>query len=299
MLPADIDEPLLIDAHLRKEWGTWKTGLGLQMGVMNPPFSLEHNGPAWTPRYTLSPSVLNSWLWEEGRLVGLEIEWWRTVASGWRVNLLGGMGFGPDQFGHLLAVRGWVYSDFLSGINSNLPLPNSDPDVPVFDERDHRPAVYFWLTLRDPHKLGSLRLGYFDNLGDQSTFGVWHTRLGTVGLTLHPFSKLDIITQYMIGEALHDPCPCDVRFQAVYVLLSLHHRGHRLSARYDWFRTRDLDRPPDYRDRGDGVTLAYLFEVGLHHRFAVEYIVVDSHHDQPFNAEPSSDGWQVSYRFRY
>ncbi len=35
------------------------------------PFSLEHTGPAWTPRYTLTPSALNTWLWEEGRVLGL------------------------------------------------------------------------------------------------------------------------------------------------------------------------------------------------------------------------------------
>ena len=51
----DYDRPpLLIEAYLRKEWGGWGKGWGLQAGVMNVPFSLEHTGPAWTPQYTLT-----------------------------------------------------------------------------------------------------------------------------------------------------------------------------------------------------------------------------------------------------
>jgi len=54
--------PSLIEAYFRKEWGEWEKGWGLQTGVLNPPFSLEHTGPAWTPLYTLTPSALGTWL---------------------------------------------------------------------------------------------------------------------------------------------------------------------------------------------------------------------------------------------
>src|SRR5262245_31228888 len=47
----DSDEdnkPLLIEAYLRKEWGEWQGGWGVQTGVLSPPFWLEHTDPAWT-----------------------------------------------------------------------------------------------------------------------------------------------------------------------------------------------------------------------------------------------------------
>lgn len=292
------DKPLLIEAFLRKEWGEWGQGWGLQLGVMNVPFSLEHTGPAWTPKYTLTPSALNTWLWEEGKSVGIEVDWWQETAAGWRLSLLVGSGFGSDQAAHLLAVRGWALHDILSGVNSDLPLPTADPDVPVFEERDHRPAVYAWLTLQDPDKWGMLGIGYFDNLGNENIRGVWETRYGTVGAVLHPLSQVDFLVQYIAGSASHS-CNCAVDFSAFYALLSAHQRGHRLSARYEVFRTNDTDGLPNYRDHGDGITLAYFFEFGLQHRVGFEYMWVHSRHASPFRGSPSDDAWQLSYRFRY
>ena len=70
--------------------------------------------------------------------------------------------------------------DGLSGLNSDLPLPNGTR-TEIFDERDDRPAAYTWITLGDAGERGALKLGYFDNRGDQDTQGVWHTRLATAG----------------------------------------------------------------------------------------------------------------------
>lgn len=295
----DDDRPLLIEAYLRKEGGEWEKGWGLQTGVMNVPFSLEHTGPAWTARYTLTPSALNTWLWEEVRIVGLEGEWWRETQNGLRLNLLVGTGFGPDQMGRLLAVRGWVLSDALSGINSDLPLPARGVRLSVFDERDHRPSVYTWLTLSDPRKRGELSLGYFDNLGDQSAKGVWETRFGALGAIFHPLAQMDVLLQYLLGETRTRGVAGDSSFNAFFALLSYHYRRHRVSARYDVFRVHDRDGVPFTRERGDGVTLAYLFEFGLHHRVGFEYIFLHSHRPVRGRADPADDGWQLSYRFRY
>ncbi|MGE0821705.1 MAG: hypothetical protein AB7G75_02380 [Candidatus Binatia bacterium] len=297
----EVDRPLLIEAVLRKEWGAWERGWGLQAGVMALPFSLEHTGPAWTPQYTLTPSALNTWLWEEGRLIGLEGEWWRVTHAGLRLGMLAGAGFGPDQMARLLAPRGWVMSDYLTGINSDLPLahPGRADNVSVFDERDHRPALYTRLSVSDTRNRGELSFAYFDNLGDQDTLGVWKTRFGTLGALFRPLANVDLLAQYMGGTARSRAANCDVLLQAFYVLFSVHHRGHRFSVRYDDFRIDDLDGPPSYRERGDAVTLAYLFEFGLSHRVAFEYIFLHSRRAMPVRFDPSDSGWQLSYRFRY
>lgn len=293
------DRPLLIEAYLRKEWGAWERGWGLQAGVMNVPFSLEHAGPAATPLYTLTPSALNSWVWEEARLVGVEGEWWHLGAHEFRLSVIAGMGFGNDEFGRMLALRGWVLSDYLPGVNSDLPLPARGQRMAVFNERDHRPALYTLFTLQAPRNWGQVILGYFDNLGDQGTEGVWETRFGTVGAALHPLARVEFLSQYMVGTGRVRNRPTDIAFSAFYSLLSVQYRGHRVSARYDVFRTGNRDRPPSFREHGDGVTLAYLFEFGLHHRVAFEYIFLHSRRPAVRPPDPSDGGWQLSYRFRY
>ena len=295
---ADDYDPWLIDAFVRKEWGDHADGWGLQTGLMSVPFSLEHVGPAWSPEYSISASALNSWLWEEISLAGIESEWWHDTRGGLRLGITVGAGYGPDRLGRLLALRGWTMGDGLSGLNGDLPLPNGTR-MDIFDERDHRPAAYTWITVGDPGDRAALRIGYFDNLGDQDDSDAWHTRLATIGTILHPLPRLDFVVQYLRGKALVRATSNDSSLRAFYALLSHHYKGHRFTVRYDEFRVNDLDGGNSTRESGDGVTVAYLYEWGLRHRVGVEYIWLNS--DRPLSAvpEPSQDGWQLSYRFRY
>lgn len=293
----DHDVIRLVEGYVRRDWGDAAAGWGVLVGVSNPPFSLENTGPAWTPKLTLTPSALNSWLWEEGRVLGLEGEWWRTTANETELSLFTGMGWGPDQQGILLARRGWVLSDFLSGINSQLPIPGSPQSMHVFDERDGRPALYAGATLRDPWKIGSLRAGYFDNLGDLSVQGVWETRYVSAGVALQPFPGLDVLFQYLFGTTTTRPAALKSTVQALYPLISYRWRQHRVAFRYDDFRVDDEDGPPNTRQRGDAYTVSYLFELWLRHRIGFEYIAASS--TRAGVSPPGDDGWQVSYRFRY
>jgi hypothetical protein len=295
----DHDVIRLIEGYVRKEWGDSASGWGALAGVTNPSFSLENTGPAWTPRYTLTPSALNSWLWEEGRVVGLEGEWWHTLSNGTDLNTFAGMGWGPDEQGTLLARRGWVLSDYLAGVNSQLPLPSPLGEAEVFDERDGRPALYVGGTAADPWKIAKLQLGYFDNLGNIEVQGVWETRYAVVGVALQPWLPgLDIIFQYLIGKTAVMTPGLSSSFQALYPLVSYRWREHRVAFRYDDFRVDDDgDSPPDTRERGHAFTVSYLFEFWLRHRVGFEYINVSS--DRVDVDNPGDDGWQVSYRFRY
>ena len=77
-------------------------------------------------------------------------------------------------------------------------------------------------------------------------------------------------------------------------------RGHRISVRYDNFRVQDdRNAAPFNRERGCAFTVAYLFEFWLRHRIGFEYIIPDSHRPDRAAPDPSDDGWQLSYRFRY
>jgi hypothetical protein len=298
-LQPDVeDQPMLIEALLRKEWGEAQQGLGLQAGLMNIPFSLEHVGAAWAPDYALSASALNSWLWEEISLAGLEVEWWREPQDGLRLGFIVGAGYGPDQLGRLLALRGWTTGDTLSGINTDLPLP-SGVRTEIFDERDDRPAAYAWFSVADASDRIALRVGHFDNFGDENTAGVWNTHFSIAGVTLHPHPSIDVLAQYLRGEARVRDTTNDTSLRAYYGLASWHSARHRLSARYDWFRLEDVDGGNNTSEQGDAITFAYFYQLGLRHRFGFEHTWLDSDRPVVSASTLSHDGWQLSYRFRY
>ncbi len=266
---------------------------------MNPPLSIEHSGPAWTPAYTLTPSALGTWQWEEMRSTGVEGEWWRRLGDALRLDVVAGFGFGSDNLGALLAQRGWVLSDYLAGVNVELPLPTRGRTTAVFSEDDGRPALYARALLADRRNVAELSLGYFDNLGAQDRDGGWSTRFGTVGALVHPVSHVTFATQYMEGVTNTKVNAFDSAFRAVYALLSLDYKRHRVTARYDFFRIDDHDGAPITREHGYALTFAYLVEIGLRHRVAIEYMRITSHRPATGFDDPSDGGWQFSYRFRY
>jgi len=297
---ADNWQPWLVEAILRKEWGRDENGWGAQAGVMNVPFSLEHTGPAWTPEFTLSASALNSWLWDEISFAGIEGEWWRVTGNRVRISAMIGAGFGPDQLGRLLALRGWTLGDGLSGANADLPLPAPGARMDIFDERDDRPAAYSRISLGDEDERVAVTLGYFNNNGNEDVAGVWRTRVASVGVAFHPHARLDFLAQYLRGEAKVREPSNDSSVRAFYALLSYRHKRHRFTARYDDFRVRDLDGGvTSTQESGDGFTLAYLLQMGLRHRIGFEHIWLNSRRPTSLVAEPTQDGWQLSYRFRY
>lgn len=299
---ADVEwRPLLVEANLRREWGTRARGAGVAAGLVPPVFSLEHTGPAWTPRYTLTPGAAGSWVWEELRTTGLEGEVWRALPARLRLDVLGGLGWGTDELGALLAHRGWVLSDYLSGVNAVLPLGGKAGDeTAVFSERDGIPALYLWTTLADERNRVSAHLGYLDTLGDPGRGeAFWGTRFGTAGVVVHPLPRLDVVVQYLEGETRTGTNHWDSRFRSVAPLVSVHHGGHRLSARWDHFMVRDTDGAPRSTEDGDAVTLAYLFEFWLRHRVGAEWIHIDSDRPEIRHGDRDEDVWQVAYRFRY
>ena len=115
---------------------------------------------------------------------------------------------------------------------------------------------------------------------------------------LHPLPRLDFVAQYLRGKALVRDTSNDSSMRAFYALLSHHYRAHRFTVRYDEFRVNDLDggNSTAERRRRHG---RLSFEWGLRHRVASNTLVQQRSSGQRAEPEPSQDGWQLSYRFRY
>jgi hypothetical protein len=297
---ADGYRPWLVEATLRREWGRADNGWSVQGGVTTVPFSLENTGPAWSPNFTISASALNSWLWEDISLAGLEGEWWHVTDAGLRMGALAGAGYGGDQIGRLLALRGWVLGDTMGGVNGTLALPGTLGRTDIFVERDHRPSVYGLLSCADASEIAGLSVGYLDNLGNQNDSGVWRTHFTTVRLTLRLPLRIELLAQYLEGVATVRAPPNDSKLSAYYLLISHHFKQHRVTLRYDAFRVRDTDGgAASTGEHGHAVTASYQVQFGLRHQLAFEYVWMNSHRDTTGALNPTPDGWQLSYRFWY
>ena len=83
-------------------------------GAFFLPVSLEHRLLGWTSPYTLSASALNTWIGEEFRVIGAEVEArWLGAASGYRgdIALVGGAYGWNEGAGVVIAERGWALDD--------------------------------------------------------------------------------------------------------------------------------------------------------------------------------------------
>src|SRR5579862_9198642 len=71
--PIDLSEAFLTF----KPMPIGKVKLSVRAGLLYPPISLEHSGPEWGVRDTITPSAINSWIGEEVKTTGVEV----TAAS--------------------------------------------------------------------------------------------------------------------------------------------------------------------------------------------------------------------------
>jgi len=113
--------------------------------------------------------------------------------SGIRLGALVGAGYGGDQMGRLLALRGWAIADCRGWDQMVIWRYRGVRSVQTSSTSgDQRPALYTWLTLGDEHDIASLKFGFMDNRGNQNEAGIWHTHFSTVGLVLHPHPRIDV-----------------------------------------------------------------------------------------------------------
>jgi hypothetical protein len=284
-------------------------------GAFFLPASLEHRLAGWTSPYTLSASALNTWLGEEFRVLGTEVEArWLGAATGYRgdVGVFVGVFGWNEGAGVVMAERGWALTDRPTLIFGRLAR-NSER---LYYETDGRPGAYAGLSWRHHDRLEVRALGY-DNRADPGASNgsgetAWRTRFVTVGARWEPLDWLALLAQHIDGSTAIGPNGSSEQFvmnySSWYALASVERGRDRLSVRFDKFATEQLSGfygPPPADETGHALTAAWMHRFDEHWELGAEWLRVVS--DFPPRAAagfaPAATDTQVQlavrYRFRF
>jgi hypothetical protein len=282
-------------------------------GLFWPHISQEHGDPFWGTSYSITPSAINSWVGEEIKVMGAEGTVSAPVAGSTLTATAGLFGYN-DTSGTLLALRGWALDDLKSAAFSTFPLPRLDEPFariwrgqdpftePTRHDIDDRLGFYGRLEWRTPYPV-SFDLFYYDNGGNPTKVSsqqwAWDTRFWNLGAAYDLDADTRILSQVMWGETIEGmPTPqgvwIDVGYTSAY-LLGTHSFGRdRLSARVEYFRTRDRtwQARDNNNERGWAATGAWRRDLTANVSLLAEVMHVSS--DRPARAYQSVAREQTS-----
>jgi hypothetical protein len=254
-----------------------------RIGAFYMPISMENRGPGWSAVYTITPSALNSWIGEEFRTIGAEVEArWLGASSEYLGDfaLVASVYGWNDSAGSLLADGGFSLTDRPSLLFGDL----GQPPRSFYHDIDHKPGYYSGLIWRHHDRL-EIRALRYDNRADPSAYssagGAWRTRFASVGARWEPTAHWSFVAQYLSGDTESDAywdeySSIRMTYRAAFVLASIEAGRDRVSARFDHFETHQStvaeDQPAN--ETGHAGTLAWTHEFGEHWQAVAEWIHV-------------------------
>jgi hypothetical protein len=276
----------------------------LRAGEFWLPTSRENTDPLWTSKYTITYSALNSWIAQEVRPIGADLQW----SPGFYVTL-GATAFrGNDTMGTLLAARGWTFGNYLAVYNENMPLPYPETTRPIGPDLDNKNGYAERIRVSLPER-AMLQIAHIDNRAPVVPILLkgqepWQTRFNVVSAEVGSKSPTTVAGEWAYGStAVGFPGGSfTMDFDTAYVLVS-HAFGHeRLSGRVERFSTRNASRPAVdlAREHGRAWTVAWMHETGTRSRTGLEYVRVTG--DRPGLApdfDPRTSGSTISLEYRY
>lgn len=283
----------LIEAYAATEASAGDHDARLRLGAFIPPLSWEHPNPAWSTRYTLTPSAIASWAGEDLRAFGAEGTWHWKFAADHDSHLTAGIFSGGDQTGWVLIVRGWALHDFQPDLNFTYNLPSNETSRP-FKELDGRAGYYGRLKFGLFNHLVSVAGGYWDNNADKrvqtvgSHLDVYHTRFRDAGAQLS-YRRLDLIVQGLHGDVESLTYPRR-DFDAGFALASYDLGKVSAAGRYDRFRMQKLEK-------GTAGTGALSCKVSPRQTLSAEYVRYQT--KSPAGAKAHDSLTSLNYRLRF
>jgi hypothetical protein len=263
-------------------------------GLFWPPVSLEHTGPEWRVRDTITPSAINAWIGDEVKVGGIEAQLTKPVGGG-RLSVTAAIFGLNDTAGTLIAFRGWALHDQKAVAFGLQLLPPLNPFFasyvqatrtrPVI-ELDSRPGFYAkadwapnaWLDLQALHYdnrgnpeavTPTLQWGWrtkFDNIGAVLTFGNWQVKAqGLAGRTLMGFPENGRLW-------------VDTTFRSGYAMATRNFARGSVSFRAEAFGTTSIgaELGRDWSENGWALTAAGRRDISRNLSLLVEALHIDS-----------------------
>ncbi len=308
----------LVDAFVAVRKGPFQ----LRAGQFFLGTSRENRENLWTSPYTISFSALNTWIAEEVRPVGAELEWRHHFANFDAITLVGGAFRNNDTMGAILGWRGWSIGNRLSVYGEVLPLPplfslrdgrffahqRRDGTVPFESDLDKRTGYTARVRYQRPER-GSLQFARVDNRGDRHEYRqeyAWHTRVNVLSGDLRNDRGTTLLAEYgwgSTGMGLRPLAVVDLTYGAGYALVSQTFGRNRLSARFDVFRTNDRDHTSaeTNTENGRAWTIAWFYEVRPQVRLGLEFANVSARRIAAAESgfDPNTDGRTLTVEMRY
>lgn len=317
-------------ADVHKELGL--DDVQLRAGYFFLPTSRENIDPLWTSPYTIHFSALNTWIGQEVRPVGVDLQY-RHITSAGHAITAGATAFRDnDTMGTLLAWRGWSVGSRLSTYGETLPLPplasladgneqffrqNDEGTTPFTEDLDGKTGYAGRVRYSVPQRW-NLQYTYLDNLGDlklhppasgpngsvyspEAEYS-WRTKFHLVGLEIGNPDSLVFAAEYMRGSTemgVFRPAYVEAKFDALYVLLSDKRGRNRWTARYEIFGTDEADESPAEINEEDlrSWTLAWLFDLQDHLRLGAEFTQITG--KRVDSTDPDGRTVTVEARYRF
>ena len=150
----------------------------LRVGHFWLPTSRENIDPLWNSRYTITFSALNSWVGQEVRPIGADLQY----SPNFYVTL-GATAFqGNETMGTLIAARGWTLGNRLTVYDETVPALNV-PTRPFGGDYGSRFGYAERVRVQLPER-AVLQLSHLDNNAEiypgEPPEVPWHTRFNTI-----------------------------------------------------------------------------------------------------------------------
>jgi hypothetical protein len=287
------------------------------------PTSRENVGQLWSSPYTITFSAWNTWIGEEFRPIGGELEYRRTDADNHQLSIAAGAFQGNDTSGTLLAWRGWSLGSRLTTVGEVLPLPplfsltspdsfggkqRADGTKPFGRDLDGRTGWTGRVRWQMPRRF-TIQLAAVDNRGDLRLYGneySWHTEFLVLGSDWQITDRSTIAAEVAKGKTamgLEISPHVKADFHSAYLLFSRQFGRNRISVRAETFQNdeRDHSAAEDDSDRGNAFTMAWFFTPIEHLRLGAELVSLRAQRPAALQSgfDPDTDGRMVTVEARW
>jgi hypothetical protein len=281
-----------VEAYAEAHSEKWR----LRAGQFFLPTSRENTDPLWTSPYTMTWSAINTWMAQEVRPIGADLQFAPTFYT-----TFGATAFrGNDTMGTLPANRGWTLGSRLSVYDEDVAVPPPQGSTkPIGPDLDGKWGFSERVRLTLPER-ALIQITHLDNraeLVDRRGQIPWMTKFDHVGAQLGTAGPATLAAEWLSGNTTvgFPGGTFTLHFHTIYLLGSYKPKNDRLSIRVERFFTTTPDR-------GHAYTFAWFHEPNDRLRAGVEYVRVigagfPAQIDVPFGLDASMLSAELRYRF--